>query len=90
MEKQKTEHKIHQVIQMFRVRSNRLSRLSKALNLLDQKQTENLKQFYKIISDSLDRKLLLTRYKKATAVKKILDKQQNKAIKRIFDLLKKK
>lgn len=75
---------------MFRVRSNRLSRLSKALNLLDQKQTENLKQFYKIISDSLDRKLLLTRYKKATAVKKILDKQQNKAIKRIFDLLKKK
>lgn len=90
MEKQKTDYKLKKVLATFKINSRKLEKFRKVLIFMDERQKENLKHFYKIISDGLAKKILLTRFKKAIAVKKILDKQENKALKRYFNLMKKK
>ena len=66
------KRKIYLTINALKNNSNKIQAVRSVLVLLSAKQTSNLSQFYKIIHEGLDKKILLSRFKKAMVIKKIL------------------
>ena len=84
MQAQKTQQKKQGAIKSFKRFTQKMKSSKKIYSFLLNKLLSNERVLYQVMKDGLNRQVMLNRFKKGMVVKKILDKQDMKAVAKMF------